>query len=107
MHYQLMAFDQTTGLPNELRAEQLLATDLGDKMEKQPKLISIVRLEELFRPVLYKWCIDESWPSERQIKEFFDSDSDYFPITQKGKYTAMVSRLTVLNAVVRTLVEKK
>lgn len=37
------AFDQATGLPNELLAEQLLASDLGAKIESQgePKKISL------------------------------------------------------------------
>jgi hypothetical protein len=104
-----MAFDNTTGLPNPLFAEQLLAYDLGSKVESEekPKRISLVRLEELFRPVLHKESIDERWSAERQLNEFLNSDSDFLAITQNGKYLTMVSRLTVLNSIVRTLVEKK
>lgn len=107
VQHSWMAFDVNTGLPNPLFAEQFLASELGEKVEKQPKPISLVRLEDLFRPVLYKESIDESWPSERQLKEFFDSKSDYLAVTQKGKFVHLVSRLTVLNTIVRTLVEKK
>jgi hypothetical protein len=59
-----MAFDTSTGLRNELLAEQLLASDLGAKVEQGGGAISIslVRLEELFRQVLIKECIDLSWP---------------------------------------------
>ncbi|GAI95946.1 unnamed protein product, partial [marine sediment metagenome] len=41
-----MAFDNTTGLPNPLFAEQLLASDLGTEVENQekPKTISLTRL---------------------------------------------------------------
>jgi len=104
-----MAFDNTTGLPNPLFAEQLLASDLGVEVEskEQPRMISLVRMEELFRPVLHKESIDESWPAERKLSEFLNSDSDYLALTQNGKYSTMVSRLTVLNSIVRTLVEKK
>lgn len=104
-----MAFDNTTGLPNPLLAEQLLASDLGTEVEseEQPKRISLVRLEELFRPVLHKESIDESWTAERQLSEFLNSDSDYSVITQNGKYLTMVSSMIVLNSIVRTLVEKK
>lgn len=104
-----MAFDNTTGLPNLLVAEQLPASDLGAEVEsqEQPKRISLVRLEELFRPVLHKESIDETWPSERQISAFFDSDSSYLAVTQNSKYTTLVSRLTVLNTIVRTMVENK
>lgn len=104
-----MAYDAGTGLPNALFAEQLLASDLGVEVEsqEQPKRISLVRLEELFRPVLHKESVDEIWPAERQLSEFLNSDSDYLAVTQNSKYSTMVSRLTVLNSIVRTLVEKK
>ena len=104
-----MAFDSATGLPNALLAEQLLASDLGQKLEsgEGPRTISLVRLNEVFQPVLYKAAIDTSWPTERQMTEFFDSDSDYLAVTQKGKYLSLTSRLSVLNAFVRSVVEKK
>ncbi len=35
------------------------------------------------------------------------SDSGYIAVTQNGKYSTLVSRQTVLNAIVKTLVEKK
>jgi hypothetical protein len=107
--HQWMAFDNITGLPNELLNEQLLASELGEKVESEEgaRRISLVRLEDLFRPVLHKEAIDESWSAQRQFREFFDSDSDYIAVTQNGKYSALVSKLKVLNTVVRTLVEKK
>lgn len=103
-----MAFD-STGLPNMLFAEQLLASDLGAKVEsqEQPQKISLVRLEDLFRSVLYKERIEESWKPECQIEKFFESKSDYFAVTQNGKFVHLVSRLTVLNSIIKTLVEKK
>jgi len=104
-----MAFDSTTGLNNPLLTEQLLANDLGQRVEEEeePKRVSLVRLEELFRSVLHTESIDESWPAERQLSEFLNSDSEYLAITQNGKYSTLVSRLTVLNAIVRTFVEKR
>jgi hypothetical protein len=103
-----MAFDGATGLPNELLAEQLLATDLGARVESEedPKRISLVRLEELFRPVLNKDSIDQSWPVDRQISTFFDSDSPYIAVTQNGRYSTLISRLLVLNEVLRIIVER-
>jgi len=104
-----MAFDDTTRLPNNVFAEQSLASDLGEKVESKegPRTISLVRLNDIFQPVLYKTAIDTSWPTERQITEFFDSDIDYLAFTQEGKYLSLTSRLSVLNAIVRTVVEKK
>ena len=104
-----MPFNGTTGLPNPLLAEQLLAHDLGVEVESKglPKGISLVRLEELFRPVLHKETLDETSPSEQQLSTFFNSDSPYIGITGNGKYKTLVSRVSVLNTIVRSLVEKK
>lgn len=95
--------------PNELFAAQLLATDLGKNVERQgqPKLVNRDVLDKLFSDVLRIERVDDSWTSERQISKFFTSDSDYLAVTQDRKYLKLVSRLTVLNAVVRTMVEKK
>jgi hypothetical protein len=104
-----MAFDSTTGLPNPLLAEQLLASELGEQVEsqEQPKTISLVRLEELFRPVLHKEKIDEPWPAKQQLDSFFGSDAAYLAVTRNGQYSTLVSRLTVLSGIVKTLLEKK
>ena len=104
-----MAFDSATGLPNTLLAEQLLASDLGQKLESEegPRTINLVRLNDIFQPVLYKTAIDTSWPTERQITEFFDSDFDYLAVTQRGKYLSLTSRLSVLNAFVKSVVAKR
>lgn len=104
-----MAFDRATGLPNELLAEQLLATDLGAKVESEekPRKISLVRLEELFRPVLNKDSVDQSWSADHQLSKFFETDVPYIAATHSGKYLTLVSRLTVLTQILRTMVEKK
>jgi hypothetical protein len=106
--YPWMVFDNTKGLLNEFLAEQLLAADLGEQVEKKetPRSISLVRLDDLFRPVLYKDCIDQSWPSDQQISTFFQSDAPYFAVTQNGTYVTMVSRLAVLNEVLKSVVEQ-
>lgn len=105
--YNFDPFDDR-GLPKELLAEQLLAYDLGRKVEgvEEIKRVSLERLGDLFCPVLRKESIDENWPAERQLSVFLNSESDYIAVTQNGKYSAIVSRLTALNAIVRTLIEK-
>jgi len=107
--YSDMAFDNETGKPNDLLAEQILAMDLVNKMEnlETPKKISISRLKELFEPVLYKKSIDESQSPEQQINAFFDIGFDYMAITNNKQYSTMVSRLTVLNAILKTMIEQK
>ncbi len=107
--YPWMARDPSTGIPNEMFPEQLLAIELGNKIESQgpPKAISIARLDELFRPVLRKNSIDESWKPERQLSEFFADDASHIAVTNKGKYRTIVERLKVLSSIVKTMVEKK
>lgn len=102
-----MAFDDVTGLPNELLAEQLLASELGREIESQGRAIkiSLSRLERLFWTVLHKEHIDMSWPEERQIETFFEGKSEYMAITRNGSYLTLVSRVAVLNDVVKKLVE--
>jgi len=104
-----MAFDLRTGLPNPLLAEQFLATDLGEEVERQeaPKPINLVRLEELFRPVLRKERIDESWPPSQQLDCFFGSDAAYLAVTRNGQYSMLASRLTMISGIVKNLLEKK
>lgn len=107
-NYSNLVFD-ATGSPKELFAEQMLAMDLQTKIEnpKEPKTISTIRLKDLFKPVLYTDGIDESESQEKQISTFFENDSDYLVITNNGKYSTIVSRLTVLSTILKTMVEQK
>lgn len=104
-----MAFDYNTGLPNKFYAEQLLASELGEKIEmvETPRTISIVRLEELFRPVLFRAVIDEAWSSERQLSEFFGRDTAYMAITRNGQFKSLISRTAVVNNLVGVLARAK
>jgi len=104
-----MAFDFNTGLPSKFFAEQLLASELGTQIEQveSPKTISIVRLEELFRPVLHKAMIDETWASERQLSEFFKNDLEYMAVTRNGQFSSLIPRSAVLNMMVGKLVQNK
>jgi hypothetical protein len=103
-----MAFNPTDGLPNEFLAEQLLQSDLGTEVEAtgQPNSMSLVRLEQLFRPVLHKENIDQAWSSERQMNAFFDGKEEYIAITNNSQYTTLVARLAVLNTMFRKFVQK-
>ncbi|MBK9014721.1 MAG: hypothetical protein IPM82_11935 [Saprospiraceae bacterium] len=108
-----MAFDNVSGLPNPFLAEQLLAADIGEKVENKlypkpnPTWISPVRVVELFRPRLYTKTIDENWSEELQLNALFEPDADYVALTQNGKYKAIVSRLSLLGELVKTMVKQK
>jgi hypothetical protein len=100
-----MAFDYATGLPKDFFAEQVLAADLGQEIETKegPTSISLVRLDEIFRPVLHKDFVEQSWPSDSQLSAFFAGDTEYIALTNQGQYAALVSRLAVLNDMLRSI----
>lgn len=103
-----LAFDYSSGLPNEMYFENLLATELQNEIERKetPKSINLSRLEELFRTVLCKYSVDESWSTEKQKEAFFENDNDYVVLTQKGKYKALVSRKSLLNEAVKSMMKQ-
>ena len=104
-----MAFDGATGLPNELLAEQLLAADLGQKIEMHEgsKSIDLIRLEELFRPLLVTEYLDLSWPTDKQISTVFDSEHTYISVVEKGRYSTLIAKTDVMNQMMRSMIEKK
>ena len=104
-----MVFNGGTGLRSEMLAEQLLAADLGEQVEtvSPPRTMTLVRLQEMFRPVLLTQTIDQSSPIEQQERALFDGDAAYIAVTQDGKYLTMTSRLTLLTEAVKALFKAK
>jgi hypothetical protein len=96
--YQWMAFDSANGLRNALLEEQVLQSDLGQQVEMREgsRGISLVRLEEVFRPILAKEHVDLNWEADRQLQAVLESRASFLAVTQDGKYTTLVSRLTLL-----------
>lgn len=107
--YQWMASAQGSDLPNELAAEQLLASELGDKIESpgSPRTISMVRLEELFAAELRTDSVDEDWDQERQNEAFLTTDASHLTLTRRGEYVALINRMRILNAAVRSLLSPR
>ena len=93
---------------NEFFEEQVLQSDLGEKIEQQGGAVKItlVRLEELFRPVLNKDSIDLDWPSDRQLDAFLETEAPSIAITQNRKYSTLVPRLTLLNELLKPLAKR-
>ena len=102
-HRSDWAFD--AGAPNPLRFERLLASELGERVEQSaaPSGISLVRLEELFRPILNKNRIDESKPSREQLEAFFADDAPYIAVTRNGVYLRLQSRSVVTGLILKSL----
>lgn len=96
------------GLPNELMAEQILQSELGQLVESTvigSPHISINRLKELFQPVLITQHVDEAWPSDRQQNTFLNTNSEWIALTNNGKYTALVSRISIMNEILKTMMK--
>ncbi len=108
IRYPWMAFDQLTGLPNDFFPEQLLAAELGQEIESQthPRGISLARVDELFRSVLIKEHLDQSWPLDRQREAFFPGGDQYIALTKNKTYVTMIAKLDVIGEMVRRLTDK-
>ena len=107
--YSWMAFDAKTGLRNDLLEEQLLQADLGERVEllEGSMRISLVRLKELFLPLLFRECLDLDWPSDRQLRTILDATAPWIALTRNGGYTALVSRLTLLAEVLKPIAQSR
>jgi hypothetical protein len=104
-----MAFDSATGLPNKLFAEQVLQSDLGQKLETSPqgqRSVDLARLEDLFSPVLNRDSIDVGWPPARQLEAFLNSQAAFIASTHQGTYSALISRAAPTNEVLRSLASR-
>jgi hypothetical protein len=76
-------------------------------MQKGSPTISLARLEELFRPVLSRESIDLSWPEDRQMSAFLESEAPFIALTQDGKYSALVSRLNLLSTTLNSALRRR
>ena len=106
MNHSWMAFSIENGLPNELLAEQYLQNELGNAIEQSPegsKHISIARLNAVFKPILIKQAIDTTWTNEKQTNTFFTNDTDFIAITENGKYSTLVPKLSLINEALKSV----
>ncbi|SEO31205.1 hypothetical protein SAMN05192574_10728 [Mucilaginibacter gossypiicola] len=109
LNHNWMAFSTATGLPNELLSEQLLQHELGETIENKgdARHISIVHLDEIFKPVLIKKQIDKNWTNEEQTKTLFSNEEPFIVITESGKYSAIVSTQSLYNEVLKGITDSK
>lgn len=104
--YSWMIFDDDGNI-RDLLGERVLANELGENIESQgeARLVTLTRLEELFRPMLNRESIDKSWSNERQIESLLESEGKYLALTQKRTYVEIVSRMDVLNELIRSIIK--
>jgi hypothetical protein len=67
----------------------------------------LVRLQDLFQPVLEKHTLDIAWPAEKQLDAVLELDSPWIALTQSGKYLALVRRESLLTEVLKSLAKKR
>src|SRR5262249_8735120 len=79
--------------------EEKLAGELGKLEMQRARPVSIVRLQELFRPVLRMKAIEETSPAETQLTAFFEGNASYIAITDKGCYKSLLPQLMGLQAI--------
>ncbi|UOE47271.1 hypothetical protein MTO98_22970 [Mucilaginibacter sp. SMC90] len=109
LNHSWMAFSTTNGLPNELLTEQLLQHELGETIENTggAKHISIVHLDEVFKPILIKKQIDKNWNNEQQTNALFTNEEPFIVITESGKYSAIVTAQSLYNEILRGMTDSK
>jgi hypothetical protein len=95
------------GTRNELAQEQFLAADLGEKAEPPEHGIDVVRLRQLFAPVLQCEHLENDWSSERRISAALATDAPYMAVTDSGRYLGLLSRTAVHNSVLQALVARE
>jgi len=102
-----MAINNSSGLPNILFEEQVLQDELGREFEKKEggKCITLVRLQELFDPVLVIKHLDQNWPFPEQISNVLSHTSEWIATTIDEKYNGMMERTAVYNEFFKNVFE--
>lgn len=85
-------------LPESALVEQL------QMVEAHPRNLTVVRLQELFEPVLVTSSLDESDDDEAKLRHITGTSGDYIAVTDGGRYVSLVSRAVAVNAVLRSMV---
>jgi hypothetical protein len=102
-----IAFDPLTGLPNEFTQEEFFQNELGMKveaMEQNKTTLHVTRgkLHDIFDGELIEDRLDQAGAKEEMARIFFETDFPWVALTENGKYLRMVSRLSVINEIIKT-----
>jgi hypothetical protein len=87
-----------------LAPKQRMDDPTAIEMTTGARSISVMRLKELFISVLRTKAIDERSSAESQLQELSDDDSEYIPVTSSGVFLRLVRRLTVMTAMLKSVV---
>ena len=87
---------------NAFADEQFLLNELAP-FEQQPRPVTLVRLMELFGPILHAASFDEQDPDDAWLRTALSLDDDYVAVTRGQVYVGILSRSAVLARIVRAL----
>jgi len=87
---------------NAFADEQFLLTELAP-LEEQPRPVTLVRLNELFGPILHAATLDEHDPDDAWLRTAMSMDDDYLAVTRGQVYVGLLSRSAVLARIVGVL----
>ena len=87
---------------NAFADEQILLTELAP-FEQRPRPVTLVRLIELFGPILRAASFDERDPDDAWLRTALSLDDDYVAVTRGQIYVGMLSRSAVLARIVSAL----
>ena len=59
-------------------------------LEEPPDRLTLVRLQELFAPILYQDSVHRSWPNTTQLTRFLESSAPYVALVRNGVYEGML-----------------
>jgi hypothetical protein len=87
---------------NAFADEQFLLNELAP-FEQRPRPVTLVRLMELFGPILHAASFDERDPDDAWLSTALSLDDDYVAVTRGQVYVGMLSRSAVLARIVSAL----
>lgn len=76
--------------------EQFLLHEMIRLEEHRPKVISIVRLHDLFGAFLSKDALEESLPEQKWLEAALCTDTAFLAVTRCGRYVGLLTQMAVL-----------
>jgi hypothetical protein len=102
-HKAFIAFEGSER--NTFADDQFLLAELAP-LEQWPVPISIIRLLDLFGPILHAAALEEQDSQDAWLRAALSVDDDYLAVTRGQVYVGLLSRTTVLTRIVGALAAK-
>ena len=95
---ELTVLDRSQEFPDRFIAERILIGELGDRVDRiaAPRYLTVTRVEELFRSILYTESLDCAWDSDQRAASFQQANASALAILDNGAYQRLVERSRLL-----------